>query len=467
MISIAPETALLESLRRQRLSWREVIGELIDNSFDAEATRITITFRKRALSVEDDGTGCDDLARMLRLGHHYKRPGTKLGRYGVGWKDAACWLWGTSRIVSTAGRQQQSLTVSWPRLARSSRWEIEDPVTEKTTRPTGTLIEFTDICRQVPRLEILADDLGFLFAPALRSGRQILLRHGRRRLPCVAYRLPPLDDTIEDSFEVDGRGVSLRAGIVKQDEKNARPGFVFLHEHRVIEHSALGSDGYNVARIAGEVQLDDRWALSKNKTEVVEAREELGNAIRDRCLVIFEKAKLQAQQTRLADFDRRIEGRLKNLMNARVVRSDDGPPAEVETSPPKSPRPPGTSGSTRQKKPKRTVDSDDLLQDLRSGINIAWVDTGKPADAGSAMLGPVKVMLNLSNPYVSKIRDNENEDAAVCVAVTLLLDAILKRDQRERMPLFRDYESMQEALGATLLLLGAEGEKDQSAARAR
>jgi hypothetical protein len=126
---LAPDPAYLYALVNQNLTWRDALSELVDNSFDAGATRVEVIFEGKTLRVRDDGEGVEDIGRMLTLGHHTRGARTRLGRYGVGLKDAAIWLAPSldiHTIRGLAGTVSQCV-VNWDQLAKSLDWNLEDP----------------------------------------------------------------------------------------------------------------------------------------------------------------------------------------------------------------------------------------------------------------------------------------------------------------------------------------------------
>jgi hypothetical protein len=72
----------------------DMICELVDNAFDAEAKRVWIELGRRSITVGDDGTGMEDIDDAIRFGKGTRvgRRGGVLGRYGVGMTDALCKL---------------------------------------------------------------------------------------------------------------------------------------------------------------------------------------------------------------------------------------------------------------------------------------------------------------------------------------------------------------------------------------
>ena len=126
VVRIDPTTQTLTALRRQNITWHDMLGELIDNSLDAGATRVGIRFHGRNLVVTDNGSGCTDISKMLTLGSHQHLDTTKLGRYGVGLKDVSTNLWCRLRIRSTRAGLTMRGVFDVPAVARSMAWEIPE-----------------------------------------------------------------------------------------------------------------------------------------------------------------------------------------------------------------------------------------------------------------------------------------------------------------------------------------------------
>ena len=55
-----------------------------------------------------------------------------------------------------------------------------------------------------------------MIGPKLSSKTVIVFTFPRRKnIVCPPYQMPPLENVVEDEFDVDGKGVTLRAGIVQ------------------------------------------------------------------------------------------------------------------------------------------------------------------------------------------------------------------------------------------------------------
>jgi len=100
---------LIESLRHVGYGNYEAIADLVDNSFDAEASRVVISVSQQhgdfKLVIGDDGIGMDRdiLDQALRLGSLTERnASTDLGKFGMGLVTASLSL---SRCVSVTTKQ--------------------------------------------------------------------------------------------------------------------------------------------------------------------------------------------------------------------------------------------------------------------------------------------------------------------------------------------------------------------------
>lgn len=415
-MDIAPGPSILTSMRNQPLSWKTIIGELIDNSFDADATRIEIEFGKKTLTVSDDGNGCDNIEAMLTLGRHYRQASSRLGRYGVGLKDAACWLWGQLRIETTHKGIKRMAELSWPWLSSQSGWCVPDP--EEEPGGAGTQLVFRNYDRSSPDYAALVADISHTFTPGLLQGRQIVFKFPRRK-PIVAKpcHLPPFEDSVQAEFCVSGRQVRINIGIVKDGYTNPRPGFSFCHHHRVIRTSSLGADGYSTARVSGEVWLDNGWPLSKNKDDLCDLQDELGAAILGQIKPLLEKAQRQASKLASASFTQNVQSRLNAALSALggAGKREKRNPVSNHTG---TVKPKGTP--RRRRRASKTHGVGSLI--AKAGqITVEW----KPFDQstmGEVDLPAAKIWLNESNAALVRMRADQNEQAVVSVCSGMLVD---------------------------------------------
>lgn len=459
-MKIPPDPDYIYAIKNQNMVWREALGELVDNGFDAGATRVSIEFvGKERLVVRDDGGGASDVGKMLTLGAHKRGSHTKLGRYGVGLKDAAIWLAKGLLIQTTRGGVLRSCRVDWDELAKTPDWEIPDPLEEPSPNLAGTELFFDGLRRSPPDYKALLDDLGFIFMPALRSGLQIIVRPSRGASVVVKpYELPPLEEVVEDDFQVHGKGVKLRAGIVRSGHKNRRPGFVFLHEFRVIFSGSLGAKDHGISQIAGIVELDRKWALSKNKSELTDTdREPLGEAIFERCRAMLEKAQERATDLELECLTTKAEALLSGSLRAVVGKEKRARRGEHGKSTPKN-------TEAKRVNVSRIQDGVKRLRAIASSVKLEWARMGNGDKLGEPYLDPPRIVLNRDHPLLEHFRVSENAEAVAVLALTLLAHKDFDREQGCRFPFARNYQSVPEALGPLLASWRCDEQKD---ARAR
>lgn len=191
------------------------IADIIDNSIDADATRVEVTFMRNdheitAVTIADDGHGMDMTA--LRAGMQFagrtEHESGDLGTYGMGLKSAS---FSQSKTMTVISRQSGNVVASrWSVEAIDNDWrcEVLDPVQAGTvfddlclrgkSPASGTLVIWERLDRLVvgqhtdaldeflntamPRLEA---HLGLTFHRFLESGAlsiAIVVRHERRAL---------------------------------------------------------------------------------------------------------------------------------------------------------------------------------------------------------------------------------------------------------------------------------------------
>ncbi len=61
-----PSANMVVSMAAQPLTWRIALAEWIDNSLDANAKGVHITFDGKSVNIKDDGSGCADLIQMMQ-----------------------------------------------------------------------------------------------------------------------------------------------------------------------------------------------------------------------------------------------------------------------------------------------------------------------------------------------------------------------------------------------------------------
>lgn len=429
-----PDLHFVLSKQRERLTWHDCLAELIDNSFDAGASRAVLEWRDNRFSIEDDGRGIADISAVVKLGSHRKQSTTRLGKYGVGIKDAWAWISDRMSIRTTRDGMTTTLDVAMSEFEQiDGRWVCNDPE-ERPALPgeIGTKITFGPMWqnRKTAQQDTF-DRLSITFMPALAAGKQIVRVIKGKRQPLIPHRMPAMQESIEETFEVAGLAVSLLAGIAQEGERIQCPGFLVSFGHRVVKVSDIGTKHYNADRVVGRIALGHGWALTPHKNDFAEHSEELEEAIYRR----IERLLIKSDQMSDIVESNTIRAELEDMVNACIKEA-----TVKEKRPGSGQRQIGTAlpAQTGRKRRKAAVvdetqpGSVEKVQSRRRGFQIKW------AHLGDVLLGVCypetkTVQLNIENRFIAAMKEQKNRPALVSIAVGLLchaedmLDGLQKR----------------------------------------
>jgi hypothetical protein len=441
-MSIPVEPAFLYSIRAQAsFTWKKMLCEFIDNSFDADANRVQISFPGgKVFRIQDDGDGTDDLMRLITLGRRKDHATNDVGKYGVGCKLALIWLWGTSSIETKTETSSQRLEVHWEKIAEglANYPESAQSVNVGSIVGTGTKIE----CRGercYPKADSLLQSLSSTYTPGIELGKTISVKFEKGNPErVIARQWPKTTKAIDDIVEAAGRPVRIRMGIVSEGVSNPYgEGFSFERTYRVIKETTLGANGFSVSRIAARITLGNEWELSTNKDDFSEFQDELAEAIYDRCAELMSEASEQAVSMEDTTFNKEL---------AEIV-ADGAKKTRRESRPNKGEQ----TGTVEPKKTgiKRTfatesTDNDGSVIDngvkrsRRRGFTIeTYLDASGSFTFGRYDADGNRVRLNIANPWLQDMHRNRNRDALLPVVYGILAEAS-HRQQSEKVPLFTD-----------------------------
>lgn len=429
-IDCRPKVELLKALAASRLDVETALGEWIDNALDAGATSIAVVASpsESYVSIADNGAGCPTLENFAILGDHSAHKTTRLGRYGIGSKDAALWLGGeksTLAIVSTHGAKRRRLTVNWESMARDG-WRIDQPeIFDAAPSDRGTQLEVTPIVRKLPSgadWTALLQRLGFTYSPALKRGAQITMHLAVKRkasapTPIPRWEMPPLEEVIDRQIVVGGHTARVYAGIVKEGHPNTMKGLHYVYDYRVVMASR-GCGGFNISRVCGFVDLDNSWPLSKNKDGLSsKSADDLFAAVENALSPMLELAQKAGMQLESHAFEERVSERLNALLGAKqrdktakAVRK----PRENETG---TESPTGAGAKHTQAQQEQEGETFPARGGRRGGYSIVHEPRGDPGHIGE--LKERVIYLNSDNPCVREARDTGNELATVAFAASV------------------------------------------------
>jgi Histidine kinase-, DNA gyrase B-, and HSP90-like ATPase len=425
-MNYAPRTHLLKALASQNLDWKTALGELIDNSLDADAKNVQIIFdEKRTLTVVDDGVGCASPEAIIILGDHRDHKTTKLGRYGVGATDAFLWCGGERSTVDVrtihAGKRLM-LSVNWENLANAG-WAGDAPTVFDAIEPgeIGTRITVAPVVKDVPHGESwnrLIREIGYIYAPALKAGVQITVkppRRGARPAPVQRWTFPEMEpDHVDAMVAVGNRTARVTCGIVKEGHGNPRPGLTYCHKFRVIlPSSSRGCGEFGIGRVCGFVELDASWTLAKNKTDIVSDREKLEAEIYRVLRPLLERAEQVGSVLECEAIATEVSERLNAMLGrsgtARAKRGEGEKSGAAE---------PTGEGSPHQRAAREQSGNRFQSRASRAPLRVSYVNEGDCNSIGKLALP--NVLLNRDNKAIAFALETKNTLAMLFCAAALL-----------------------------------------------
>lgn len=426
ILDITPDTRYIDAVSNSQLGCRRAFAELIDNSFDAGASFVSIDYGKQCITITDDGCGIGDLKNAVRLGSHKAHAKTALGRYGVGLKDAALYFRGILEIASSCKGKVRDLCIDWDRLSGGGKWEAEAHINDATAErcaalgvstKQGTRITFRNSQKKLDSLPVLVDDLSYTFSPAIESGRQITFTRNGQRYTIPAYKLPELDHATTREDEVNGKRFRVYAGVVPDGQPNPKPGYTIAYKHRVIiDGTSNGCGHYASAHFFAWVELIGDWKLSRNKDGIVEDYEALTERLLSLCQEQLRASSTQTTSVELAGIQSDLSNILNEVFAANVKEKRAGKQNEAGAAVAKD------TGRQRQRA-ERIQDGTRSLVTLRgTRIAVEFVNLGHDREHGRAELhasGP-RICLNLAHSMIDQARQQNNRPLLAMTAGTLL-----------------------------------------------
>lgn len=433
MAVFAPKPHILSALSNQNLPWWKCLAELIDNSFDHGADRVEIIedTKKRTVTICDNGKGIESIVSAISLGDSKPTGSSRVGRYGIGLKDA--WLSTGDRIDINTIRSGIRSVISLDVSSFDDNWNGPDPTSEPTQDKSGTRISLhVRKTRNMPDDKVF-EKLSWVFSPGLLGGKQIVRIKNDARKPIKPVCLPELVESVQDSFLVDGKHVSIHIGITKPDAKKFGNAFYFAHLHRIIDDSSLGSKGMSCQNMAGLVTLGDGWQFSKNKDSMTDSQDELEDAIYQRIKHLLGKAESLSRDVESAQ----IRGELEKVLNDALSETKrEARTHRKESIGTVEPKYTGRKRTTAEKIHENMPGSVITATGRRaSGIRIDWSTLMDDA-IGTYDYRANTVFLNTCHQYVAQAKADRNHSSLLLMAVAVFSDwqCTHKGDQRTAFP---------------------------------
>jgi hypothetical protein len=334
-MNLTPVKTQLLSDKNRPMSFASVVEELIDNAGDAGATEIELTIKPNTLVILDNGEGVKDFEAMLTHGRHEFTGVEKVGRYGVGLKQAGARLWGIMVITSVRDHSKRSVKIDWEEWLQSNSWEMDNPSVEPAPgEASWTRITFKNTEKgRIPsgqNLDVALRNVSFLYAPAVELGIKISVKRLVDKVETAqkftGWSWPKLTETIDVMLNVEGKKARLRAGVVPPHEPNLRSGLHYTYLHRtILEGSSVGCGEYSNGRIFGVVTLlGGEWCLTTNKDNIDEDLEELSAAVFAQMEPLLLKAEAQSQHVDLSLLENSLSSQLTQMFSHGKEQRDPG-----------------------------------------------------------------------------------------------------------------------------------------------
>jgi hypothetical protein len=301
----------LRSKRDRSFPLQNALLELIDNSVDEGATTINIIENEGDLIIEDNGLGFKDIESALVIGKSSKN--NKIGRYGVGLKDA-CLRYSDATIIESNGKRVE---VPWKDIVNDRHdGDIE---AEKIETRSMTRIVLCDFRKRYNRA-IESKEIRRTYHPMLETEQISITITGQKLQPLP---MPELTEYIKEEIIFDGKKCIIYGGIYKTND----PARIDWKGYNPYYNGRLIGNGKITNRGTGQefcnnfffqlFLLDDLepWGLATNKDEVTGLDELLDYIYHAHTRPILERGAEQASDIELKGIENQINMMLGNQGN--------------------------------------------------------------------------------------------------------------------------------------------------------
>ena len=472
---------LIESLRHIGYSNFEAIADILDNSFDAEASTVSIEISKVRedfeIAIADDGTGMDHdtLDQALRLGSLTERnPTTDLGKFGMGLVTAGLSLSRRTQVITKEHGNYLTSIVDVDEIQRTNSFcKYLEPSTDEEKRlfdnkigqvDSGTLVVLTKTDALTNRnttqfANVLRKHLGEVHRHFLMAGKNISINGEPVRAidplmldhPDTAIysdELYPIE--LGDGADKTTEHIRVRIALIAPDfaagenrlaKALQHQGFYLMRNNRQIQRAATldyFSKHNDFNRMRGEIFLSgnlDRYVgIEFTKRTVVfdqSIQDKLGQHLRAQCTAIKRLESGRGVEATSAEQDKFHEQASKAITEKSHLLMT--PKAIIER------RAPRTETNGRIRSDEQTDSERKNFRDTqRSGVaeRCRFVKQG---------LGPngqifecdlegrtVVIRWNVEHPFYKRFIVDNQDDGRLVTAVDFLVYSMACAELRER-----------------------------------
>jgi len=304
---------LVIAVRNMNLTLPKAIMEIVDNSVDANATEVSIYEREDgALTIADNGEGCDDLFTAMTIGMSSKM--NEIGRYGYGMK-AACIKFSNRTNLKSHGK---CLMVDW--LEQNPTMRLVD-----CDDNGGMSIELVGF-RRLYKGSLTLTSVRRAYSIAINNGLCIRLNGA----PLEPVPFPSFINQIDVTMEYDGKPVRVRGGIYKSDDPQRKHwnGYNVFYRGRLVGDGKVTQHGTGdsfCSSFCFVVEVDDagdnRWTLTTHKDEIEDMAGLLDYIYQLHTKAILDSAADMLEELDLSQHDALINDILNGGIDAVITRN--------------------------------------------------------------------------------------------------------------------------------------------------
>jgi hypothetical protein len=298
----------------------ELIRELVNNAYDADATEVHVSISDEEIRVEDDGLGMDldGLREYFTIGTSDKRLHPKsprfgrprIGQFGIG-KFAT--LSACERFVVFTQRGSFAAEVVFDKQAwegANDRWDLPMRfISPDPARADGTTVTLSRLRRRFEEAEV---ERRIIDSVPLGAPDFAVFLNGRRMMPLrlPGHRIPILEGT---SFgAVHGEIVIVPAHLASTTDV----GIEIKVRQVTVRRDLFGLEGRDAARIRGEVHADflpvtaDRTGFVRDTDEYrvfLEVMDRVAAAVRTTLDHLSDRTERQKSRQAVREAFRRIQ----------------------------------------------------------------------------------------------------------------------------------------------------------------
>jgi hypothetical protein len=449
----------------------DCVCELVDNSCDSAAKQISIEMDQNTISIDDDGGGFSGTVEQgtAKFFTYGASVGAKerIGRYGIGLKEAAPWLATWIELTSGNGSEALHIIANWDRMLKERTFKFD--TAELLTVPRiGTHILLRNIRhgRVTPqKKKQLKLELQKSYAPGLRQGLiAIHFRDGPGEpQQLTASPRPALIDRRE--FVGYFRSKEFRAvcGLLADRKANHEfSGWHFSYGARVVKSDRAKLSGFYGEAILVQRKTGRDWKLNRHKTDFDERPDLIDH--------LAKVPEVQELITALNQNARTIELEKIAANVTRIMQSILAP--EPETIKQKRPGPHVKDGTIVPKDGKRILDDAAIVDEAESGNvrrqrkpkppkelghfqpEVRWVNWLPSQPIGECQLDRHRadISINENHPW---FKENRDERGMMCIAMVLFAEAASRFDGMQQLMhlVSRDLTDTHDVSKATVSLL--------------